>query len=175
MLSGFVLPVPIASTRDGHVTTSLLSSRSIHLTAFSTCLVSISPLRLSTKNGLPLFNKQQPAYCKFRKSSELLPSLSPSSHTRSAILFAGQQRRCGHKEQTFGHVRKGEGGMIWESSVEKRTLPYVKQRPVGICCMTQGARSRCSVTAKTGGKGWEVGRRFRGRGHVCTYGWLMLM
>ena len=81
-------------------------------TAFSTCLISISLLRLSTKDGLPLSDKQQPAYCKFTKSSEILPSLSPSSHTRSAILFAGQRRRYGHKEQTFGHVRKGEGGMI---------------------------------------------------------------
>ena len=38
--------------------------------------------------------------------------------------------------------------------------------------MMQGARSRCSVTAKTNGKGWEVGRRFKRKGtHV--YLWLI--
>ena len=115
MLSGYVFPVPIAST-PYHLSSELRVW----------ALISVSPLRLNTKNGLPLFAKWQPAYCKFRKSSEVLPSLSPSSHTRSAILFAGQQKRCGHKEQTFGHVRKGEGRMIWESSTETYTLPYVK-------------------------------------------------
>jgi len=67
--------------------------------------------------------------------------------------------------------------LVWEegdreSSVETYTLPYVKQGPVGICCMTQGAWSCCSVTAKTSGKGWEVGRRFKREG-TCVYLWLI--
>ena len=43
------------------------------------------------------------------------------------ILRAGQQRRHIHKEQTFGYNgREGEGGIIWENSIETYILPYVK-------------------------------------------------
>ena len=43
-------------------------------------------------------------------------------------LFIGQQWRCRHKEQTYGHKGGGEGevGMNGESSMETYTLPYVK-------------------------------------------------
>ena len=34
------------------------------------------------------------------------------------------------KEQTIGLVGEAEGGMIWESSIETCTLPYVKQTTV---------------------------------------------
>ena len=34
------------------------------------------------------------------------------------ILHAVQQRRHGHKEQNFGPVREGEGGMIFENGIE---------------------------------------------------------
>ena len=40
------------------------------------------------------------------------------------ILLVGQQRK--HKEQNFGYSGVGEGGMLWESSTEIYTLPYVK-------------------------------------------------
>ena len=43
-------------------------------------------------------------------------------------LFAGQQWRHRHREQTWtgGRVEEGEGGMYGESKMETYTLPYVK-------------------------------------------------
>ena len=41
-------------------------------------------------------------------------------------LFAGQQQRQKHKEQTLDTVGEGEGGMIRESSIETYALPYAK-------------------------------------------------
>ena len=42
-------------------------------------------------------------------------------------LFAGQQWRCRHREQTCGHRRwEGEGGMNGETNMETYTLPYIK-------------------------------------------------
>ena len=40
-------------------------------------------------------------------------------------------------------AEEGEGGMIWESSTETYTLPYVKQI-AGIFCMSQEIQSWCS-------------------------------
>ena len=43
-------------------------------------------------------------------------------------LYAGQQWRRRHREQTFKHrVRERERGTNGESSMETYTLPYVKQ------------------------------------------------
>ena len=53
-------------------------------------------------------------------------------------LFEGQQRRHRNREQICGH----SGGRVMETFA----LPYVKQIAVGICCMPQGAKTRCSVT-----------------------------
>ena len=43
-------------------------------------------------------------------------------------LFAGQQWRRRHGEQTYGHKRReeGEGGRNGGNSMETYTLPYVK-------------------------------------------------
>ena len=41
-------------------------------------------------------------------------------------LFAEQQRRCRHREQTCGHRAGGDGGMNGESSIEAYTLPHGK-------------------------------------------------
>ena len=49
---------------------------------------------------------------------------------------------------------------------------YNIRQPVEICCRTQGAQTRCSVTTQRGGR-WEGGSRRRG--HAYTYGWFMLI
>ena len=43
-------------------------------------------------------------------------------------LFAGQQWRNRHREQTYGYKEgyEGEGGTNRESSMETYTLPYMK-------------------------------------------------
>ena len=43
------------------------------------------------------------------------------------ILHAGQERRHKCKEQLLGSLGEGEGGMIWENTIETYTLPDVKQ------------------------------------------------
>ena len=46
-------------------------------------------------------------------------------------LFAGQQWRCRHREQTCGHRAGGDGGMNGESSIEAYTLPHGKLNGYG--------------------------------------------
>ena len=41
-------------------------------------------------------------------------------------LYMRQQKRYSGKEQTFYSVGEGEGGMIWEYSIETCILSYVK-------------------------------------------------
>ena len=41
-------------------------------------------------------------------------------------LYARQQKKHRYKEQTFDSVGEGEGGMIWENTIETCMLPYVK-------------------------------------------------
>ena len=45
--------------------------------------------------------------------------------TVKTILYVRQQKRHRYKEQTFGFVGEGEGGMIWENSIETYILWYV--------------------------------------------------
>ena len=44
----------------------------------------------------------------------------------TTTLYARQQKRHRCKEQTLDCVGEGEGGMIWENSIETCILPYVK-------------------------------------------------
>ena len=47
-------------------------------------------------------------------------------------LYARQQKGHKCKEQTFGHVGEGEGGMIWENGIETRILSC-KKRSASLC------------------------------------------
>ena len=42
-------------------------------------------------------------------------------------LYARPQKRHRYKEQSLDSVGEGEGGMIWEGSIEMCILSYVKQ------------------------------------------------
>ena len=42
------------------------------------------------------------------------------------ILHSGQQRRPDVKDRLLDLVGEGEGGMIWENSIETCTLSYEK-------------------------------------------------
>ena len=53
---------------------------------------------------------------------------------------------------------------------------YMQNRyPMGICCMTQGTQTSVLWQPRRVGwvKMWEGGSR--GRGHMYTFGWFMLM
>ena len=89
-------------------------------------------------------------------------------------LSAGQQWRHRHREQTDGHGGR-EGGTDGESSMETYTLAYAKQIASGYLLYDLRNSNQGSVTTR--GMGWG-GRReggSRGRGHMYTYDWAMLM
>ena len=44
----------------------------------------------------------------------------------TTTLYARQQKRHRCKEQILDYVGEGEGGMIWEESIETCILPYGK-------------------------------------------------
>ena len=46
------------------------------------------------------------------------------------ILFAGQQRKRRHTEQTYGHSGEGEGGK-GDTGIETYILPFVKYTASG--------------------------------------------
>ena len=57
-----------------------------------------------------------------------------------------------------------------KSSMEAYTVPYVKERAMEICCMTQGTQTGALQQPRGVRKGgrWEEGSRRRG--HLYTYG-----
>ena len=65
---------------------------------------------------------------------------------------------------------EGEGGMSWESSMETRTSPHVKQL-VGSCCITWGAQPG-ALWQPWVGMEWDVGERFK-REETHVYWWLI--
>ena len=70
---------------------------------------------------------------------------------------------------------EGEGGMTWDGSIKTYMLPYIKWIASGNLLCDAGNQSWCSViTLRMGWRGrWAGG--LRGRGHMYTYGWFMLM
>ena len=55
---------------------------------------------------------------------------------------------------------EGEVGRM-ESSVDTCTLPYGKEETRGNLLYDAGSSTRCSVTTRRDGMGWEVGQRFK--------------
>ena len=51
-------------------------------------------------------------------------------------------------------------------------LPHAKQMASGNMLCDVGSSTQCSVTAWWGGKGWDVGGRFKREG-TCVYMWLI--
>ena len=77
------------------------------------------------------------------------------------------------KDSLLDSVGEGEGGMIWENSIETCILSYVKQ-PVQDRCMRQGAQGWCTGMTLRGGMGREDGGVQDGE-HMYTHGWFMSM
>ena len=58
-------------------------------------------------------------------------------------LFAGQQWRNRHREQTYGHgERGGEGEMFVKSTNMETYITICKIDSQGICCMAQETQTR---------------------------------
>ena len=77
-------------------------------------------------------------------------------------LFAMQQWRNRHREQTYGHGRGEERGRGMARVTWKLTLLYVKQ-PMGLCGMSQGTQTGTPSTQR-GEMGREMGGRFKKEG-----------
>ena len=92
-------------------------------------------------------------------------------------LFARQEYRCRHKEQTWTGqgAGEGEGGMSWQNSIDMCIPLCVKQRAAGSCCRAQGAQLSSAPWWPNWverGEEWEGGSREKG--HVYAYSWFML-
>ena len=91
------------------------------------------------------------------------------------ILYARQQKRHRCIEQSLDSVGEGEGGMIWENSIETCTLSYVKQiaNPGSI------HETRCSELVHWDDpEGWDGeggGRGVQDGEHMYTHGCFMSM
>ena len=83
-------------------------------------------------------------------------------------LFAGQQWRNRHREQTYGHGEKGgEGEMYGESITWKLTVPYVKQIANGNLLDEAGNPNQVLCENL---EGWDVeggGREIQEGGDIC--------
>ena len=76
------------------------------------------------------------------------------------------------KNRLLESVGKGEGGMIWENSIETCLLPYVKQ------ITSPGSMHETGLVHWEDPEGWdgEEGRRgVQDEGHIYTHAWFMSM
>ena len=86
------------------------------------------------------------------------------------FLRGGSKWDSDIKNRPLNSLGEGEGGMIWENSIEIYTLPYVKQIASGSLILTQGTQGQCSVTAWRDGVTSKAGGGLRREGtHVCLW------
>ena len=77
------------------------------------------------------------------------------------------------KNRFLDSAGEGEGGMIWESSVETCILPYIEIDP-GSMYETEHS-GPVHWDAPEGCDGEGGGRGVQNGGHMYTHGWLMSM
>ena len=85
----------------------------------------------------------------------------------------GRKRDTDIKNRLLDYVEEGEGGMIWENSIETFILPYVKQ-------IASPGFNAWDRVLRAGALGWPWGMGWGGRGvqdggHMYTHGWFMSM
>ena len=78
------------------------------------------------------------------------------------------------KNRLWDSVGEGEGGMIWENSIETCILPYVKQSASPGSIRETGCSGLVHWEDPEGWDG-EGGGRVQDGGHVYTHGWFMSM
>ena len=90
------------------------------------------------------------------------------------ILHAGSKGDTDIKNRLLDIVGKGEGGMIWENSIETYTLPYIKQIASGSLMYDTG-NPKPVLWDNLQEWGREGGGRggSKGRGYTYTYGRFM--
>ena len=91
------------------------------------------------------------------------------------MLMQGSKRDTYVRNRLLDYVGEGEGGMIWENSIETCILPYVKQM-TSASLMHEAGHSK--LVLWDSGQGWGGeggGRRFHHEEHMGTRGWFMSM
>ena len=79
-------------------------------------------------------------------------------------LFAGQQRRNRHREQTYGHGESGGEGEMHRKSNMETYITLCKIDSQGNLLNGSGNSNRGSVSTWSGGMGREMGGRFKREG-----------
>ena len=75
------------------------------------------------------------------------------------------------KDRLLGSVGEGEGGMIWENSIEARILPYEKQI-TSVSLMYEAGHPKLKLWDNPKGENGEGGRGVQDGGiHVYLYVW----
>ena len=87
-------------------------------------------------------------------------------------LFAGQQWRCRHREQTCGNSWGRRGWDKWTEWYGNICITICKIDSRWEFACDTGSSTQCSETSKTGGMGWESGVGFRSE---ATYVYLWLI
>ena len=79
------------------------------------------------------------------------------------------------KNRLWESVGEGEGGMIWENSIETCILPYVKQMTSPSSMHESGRSKLVHWDNPEGWNGAGGGKRVQDGGHMYTHGWFMSM
>ena len=90
-------------------------------------------------------------------------------------LYKRQQQRHGCIEQTLDSMGEGEGGMIWENSIETCILPYVKQTASPDWMHETGCSGLVHWDGPAGWGGEGGGSGVQHGGHMYTHGGFMSM
>ena len=79
------------------------------------------------------------------------------------------------KNRLLDSVGEGEGGMIWENSIETYILPYVKQITSQVSMHETGCSRPVHWDDPEGWDGEGGGRGVQDGEHMYTHGWFMWM
>ena len=84
-------------------------------------------------------------------------------------------KRDRYKDGLFNSVGEGEGGMIWENSIETCILPYVKYMTSPSLMQETGHSVPVHWDNPEGWDGEGGGKGTQDGGHMYTCGWFMSM
>ena len=90
-------------------------------------------------------------------------------------LYVRQQKRHRCKERLLDSVGEGEGGMIWENSIETCILSYVKQIASQGVMHETGCSGLVHWDDPEGWDGEGGGKEGQDGERMCTHGWFMGM
>ena len=100
--------------------------------------------------------------------SDFSRSSSMESRKRYWWTYLQDNRDADVENRLVGTAGEGEGGTNWESSADIFILPPAKQRLVGSCLTTQGAKPSAPDDLEGWGGGW-AGRDTQEGGDICIH------